>query len=191
MKAWRKHMPKRPPCHSHSSTATMIGCHHTAISTVTHNIAAHKHTHTYKCKRAHRHTTVHTHRRTHAQDLRLWKSAPSSTTLTTKSLLSLQLFLHCSLTTHQKSLSLWEQHETTASSPLDATCHIKYLIICYSIFPIKLEMFAVQIHTINLAECCVWKVRWWGWSLCAEKDRINPQLQCCPTDSEEAEVHLR
>lgn len=153
-------MPKRPPCHSHSCTATMIGCHHTAISTVTHNIAVHKHTHVYKCMQAHRHTHARTHstntrihRRihshTHTQDPWLWKSAPASTTLTTKSLLSLQLFLHWSLTTHQKSLSLWEQHETTASSPLDATCHIKYLIICYSIFPIKLEMFTMHIRTIN------------------------------------------
>lgn len=153
MKAWRKHMPKRPPCHSHSCTATMIGCHHTAISTVTHNIAVHKHTHVYKCRQTHTYThntNAHIHRRTHThtQDPRLWKSAPASTTLTTKSLLSLQLFLHWGLTTHQKSLSLWEQHETTASSPLDATCHIKYLIICYSIFPIKLEMFTMHIHTI-------------------------------------------
>lgn len=116
--------------------------------------SAQTHTHVYKCMQAHTHARTHAYTQaytlthTHTQDPWLWKSAPASTTLTTKSLLSLQLFLHWSLTTHQKSLSLWEQHETTASSPLDATCHIKYLIICYSIFPIKLEMFTMHIHTI-------------------------------------------
>lgn len=61
MKAWRKHVPERPPCHSHSCTGTMIGCHHTAISTVTHNIAVHKYTHVYKCTQAHRHMSTHAH----------------------------------------------------------------------------------------------------------------------------------
>lgn len=129
-------MPKRPPCHSHSSTATMIGCHHTAISAVTHHVAVHRHT---------THTGAGAGARSHTEGTGgCEKSAAASATLTTKSLLSLQLFLHRGLTTHQKSLSLWEQHETAASSPLGATRHIKYLIICFSIFPIKSEVFSAS-----------------------------------------------
>lgn len=164
--------------------------------------SAQTHTQVYKCMQAHTHARTHAYTQaytlthTHTQDPWLWKSAPASTTLTTKSLLSLQLFLHWSLTTHQKSLSLWEQHETTASSPLDATCHIKYLIICYSIFPIKLEMFTMHIHTIIYHS-----VVYANWDdkagLAAKKEQKEEEeknkkakklLLCCPSDSEEAEV---